>query len=162
MEHRKRIGAAKERSMAADKKDASHQVRFWHIADVPLALTNVCLWGKRGHRADIPPCRLMTQSGHWHHGRVSGVCAPQNSLLAQLRSSRRWLRSAELLQSSSERSTGDFDKPTIKAGPFRGLDRSNRQPTARRRTARRSHWRYVGRKGRSSRKLWQAKTLGSP
>ena len=25
------------------------EVRFWHIADVPVGLMNVCSWGKRGH-----------------------------------------------------------------------------------------------------------------
>jgi hypothetical protein len=24
-------------------------VRYWHIADVPLVLTNVCFWGQSGH-----------------------------------------------------------------------------------------------------------------
>jgi hypothetical protein len=24
-------------------------VRFWHLADVPLGLTNVCFWGQSGH-----------------------------------------------------------------------------------------------------------------
>jgi hypothetical protein len=38
-------------------------VRFWHIADVPLALTNVCFEGKNGHDADRPLCPLMTQAG---------------------------------------------------------------------------------------------------
>ena len=39
-------------------------VRFWHIADVPLGLTNVCLEGKNGHDAGVPLCRRMTHSGH--------------------------------------------------------------------------------------------------
>ena len=39
-------------------------VRFWHIADVPLALTNVCFEGKNGHDAGVTPFPLMTQSGH--------------------------------------------------------------------------------------------------
>jgi hypothetical protein len=39
------------------------QVRFWHIADVPLALTNVCFEGKNGHNANGPSCLLMTLSG---------------------------------------------------------------------------------------------------
>jgi hypothetical protein len=37
---------------------------FWHIADVPLALTNVCFEGKNGHDAVVTPFPLMTQSGH--------------------------------------------------------------------------------------------------
>jgi len=39
-------------------------VCYWHIADVPLALTNVCFDGKNGHDANGPLCLLMTQSGH--------------------------------------------------------------------------------------------------
>ena len=39
-------------------------VCYWHLADVPLALTNVCFEGKNGHDAHAPLCRLMTQSGH--------------------------------------------------------------------------------------------------
>jgi hypothetical protein len=38
-------------------------VRFWHIADVPLALTNVCFEGKNRHDAGVTPFPLMTQSG---------------------------------------------------------------------------------------------------
>jgi hypothetical protein len=38
-------------------------VCYWHLADVPLALTNVCFEGKNGHDAHAPLCRLMTQSG---------------------------------------------------------------------------------------------------
>ena len=38
--------------------------RFWHIADVPLALTNVCFEGNNGHDADVRRCLLMTLSGH--------------------------------------------------------------------------------------------------
>jgi hypothetical protein len=33
-------------------------VRLWHKADVPLALTNVCFEGKNGHDAGVPPFRL--------------------------------------------------------------------------------------------------------
>ncbi len=39
-------------------------VHTWHIADVSLALTNVCFEGKIGHGADLSVCPLMTQSGH--------------------------------------------------------------------------------------------------
>jgi hypothetical protein len=41
-----------------------HDVCLWHIADVPLALTNVCFEGKNGHDAGVTPFPLMTQSGH--------------------------------------------------------------------------------------------------
>jgi hypothetical protein len=46
------------------KSDRRGHVRFWHIADAPLALTNVCFGGKNGHDADLSVCPLMTQSGH--------------------------------------------------------------------------------------------------
>jgi hypothetical protein len=39
-------------------------VRLWHIADVPLALTNVSFEGKNGHNAGVTPFPLMTQNGH--------------------------------------------------------------------------------------------------
>ena len=39
-------------------------VRFWHLADAPLALTNVRFRGKNGHDAGLRPIPLMTQSGH--------------------------------------------------------------------------------------------------
>ena len=35
----------------------------WHIADVPLALTNVCFEGNNGHDADVARCLLLTLSG---------------------------------------------------------------------------------------------------
>src|SRR6476660_135563 len=38
-------------------------VRLWHIADVPLALSNVCVEGKNGHDAGVTPFPLMTHSG---------------------------------------------------------------------------------------------------
>src|SRR6476660_5442508 len=40
-------------------------VCYWHKADVPLALTNVCFGGKNGHDAGVTPFPLMTQSGHF-------------------------------------------------------------------------------------------------
>ena len=42
----------------------SGKVRLWHIADVPLGLTNVCFEGKNGHDAGVTPFPLLTQSGH--------------------------------------------------------------------------------------------------
>ena len=39
-------------------------VRFWHLADVPLELTNVCFEGKSGLDADVTRCLLLTHSGH--------------------------------------------------------------------------------------------------
>ena len=39
-------------------------VRLRHIADVPLALTNVRIEGNNGHDADVLLCWLMTQSGN--------------------------------------------------------------------------------------------------
>ena len=38
------------------------RVRYWHIADVPLALMNVCFWGNRRHRADFPPFGARNES----------------------------------------------------------------------------------------------------
>ena len=38
-------------------------VRFWHIADVPLALANVRFEGKNRHDAAVTPFPLMTHSG---------------------------------------------------------------------------------------------------
>ena len=39
-------------------------VRYWHLADIPPAQTNVRYGGKSGHDANQPLCRLMTHSGH--------------------------------------------------------------------------------------------------
>jgi len=47
-----------------DADAAERDVRFWHIPDVQLALTNVCFGGESGHDADAGQCPLMTQSGH--------------------------------------------------------------------------------------------------
>ena len=38
-------------------------VRLWHIADVPLALTNVCFEGTNGHDAGATSFPHMTHSG---------------------------------------------------------------------------------------------------
>ena len=38
------------------------KLRYWHFADVPLALTNVCFEGKNGHDAGVISFPLMTQS----------------------------------------------------------------------------------------------------
>ena len=37
-------------------------VHTWHLADMPLALTNVRFEGNNGHDADVTRCLLMTQS----------------------------------------------------------------------------------------------------
>ena len=39
----------------------TNKVCFWHMADVPLALTNVCFEGKNGHYASVTPFPLLTQ-----------------------------------------------------------------------------------------------------
>ena len=39
-------------------------VRFWHMAEVTLALTKVCFEGKNGHDVGVTRCLLMTHSGH--------------------------------------------------------------------------------------------------
>ena len=35
----------------------------WHIADVPLTLSNVCFEWENGHDAIAPLCQLLTQNG---------------------------------------------------------------------------------------------------
>jgi hypothetical protein len=52
-------------------------VHTWHIADVPLALTNVCFEGKIGHGADLSVCPLMTHSGRQPHSIGSSGGAKQ-------------------------------------------------------------------------------------
>jgi hypothetical protein len=39
-------------------------VRYWQIADIPLAATNVGFGGNSDITVDGPECPLMTQSGH--------------------------------------------------------------------------------------------------
>ena len=48
-------------------------VCFWHLADIPPALTNVRYGGKSGHDANGPLCRLMTYCGHWRSNISVGV-----------------------------------------------------------------------------------------
>jgi hypothetical protein len=43
-------------------------VHTWHLADVPLALTNVCFEGNNGHDAVVTRCLLMTHNGHSTRG----------------------------------------------------------------------------------------------
>jgi hypothetical protein len=45
--------------------DRTVNVRYWPIADMPLAATNVGFGGKADITVDGPECPLMTQSGHW-------------------------------------------------------------------------------------------------
>ena len=49
--------------VSAGRNSARPNARCWHIADVPLARTNVCFERKNGHAANGPLCLLMTQSG---------------------------------------------------------------------------------------------------
>ncbi len=56
--------AAAEGSGRGGRHIGSLDVRFWHLADVPLALSNVCFEGKNGHDAGVTPFPLMTLSGH--------------------------------------------------------------------------------------------------
>ena len=44
------------------RRNMTH-VRLWHIADMPLALTNVRFERNNGHDADVTRCLLLTQSG---------------------------------------------------------------------------------------------------
>ena len=41
-----------------------HNVRYWHLADIPEPAINVRFWGKSGHRLVRCTCLLLTQSGH--------------------------------------------------------------------------------------------------
>ena len=47
-----------------DSEELLADVCSWHLADMPLALTNVCFEGNNGHDAYATRCLLMTQSGH--------------------------------------------------------------------------------------------------
>jgi len=38
---------------------------FLDNADMPTATMNVRYWGQSGHRADLPPCPLLTHERHW-------------------------------------------------------------------------------------------------
>jgi hypothetical protein len=53
-----------DRVVAQPWYPAHLNVRLRHIADVPLALTNVRFEGNNGHDADVLLCWLMTQSGN--------------------------------------------------------------------------------------------------
>ncbi len=70
-------------------------VCFWHKADVPLALTNVCFEGKNGHYAGVRPFPLMTQSGRLggkrtlNHARLAASSARSNSCPVD-RCERKW------------------------------------------------------------------------
>ena len=48
----------------SDWRNRHRDVRFWHLADVPLELTNVCFEGKSGLDADVTRCLLLTQFRH--------------------------------------------------------------------------------------------------
>ena len=47
----------------AVKSGSRCDVRYWHITDVPLALTNVCFEGKNGHDVGVTPFPLMILRG---------------------------------------------------------------------------------------------------
>jgi hypothetical protein len=55
-------------------------VRFWHLADIPLCTAHVCYWGKSGHGVLRCTCLLLTQSGH----RTTGVAAAPPPMCAGL------------------------------------------------------------------------------
>jgi len=42
---------------------AAQKVRFWHKADVPITLANVCFRGNSGHHAKPAECLLLTHGG---------------------------------------------------------------------------------------------------
>jgi hypothetical protein len=52
-------GVSQPRALVLDPA-VGFDVPSWHLADVPLALTNVCLEGKNGHDAGMTPFPLMT------------------------------------------------------------------------------------------------------
>jgi len=52
--------AMHERSFASEC-----DFRYWHLADIALRSINVRFKGQGRHRADMRPCLLMNQSGHW-------------------------------------------------------------------------------------------------
>ena len=58
------MGAGTITAACGHRSSAAANVGYWHITDVPLALTNVGFEGKNGHDADVTRCLLMTQSGH--------------------------------------------------------------------------------------------------
>ena len=61
---------------------SSRNVSYWHLADLPLALTNVCFEGENGHDADVTRCLLMTQadiapnSGNFDKSNVAALVLP--------------------------------------------------------------------------------------
>ena len=59
-------------------------VCLWHLADVPLALTNVCFEGKNGHDAGVTPFPLMTQSGLFKREKIRSVSRGRGILEASI------------------------------------------------------------------------------
>ena len=53
---------ASDQGAASNRDGRVNDVRLWHKADVPLALTNVCFEGYNGHEADMTRCPLMTKA----------------------------------------------------------------------------------------------------
>jgi len=51
----------------------NQNVRFWHKADMAIALNDVRYWGQSGHCSNGLRCPLMTQSGH----ELRGIAAVQ-------------------------------------------------------------------------------------
>jgi hypothetical protein len=51
-------------------------VRYLPIADICFALPNVGFGGKADITVDVPPCPLMTQSGHRRRGMKLGIFLP--------------------------------------------------------------------------------------
>jgi hypothetical protein len=60
------MGAGTITAACGHGSSAAANVGYWHIADVPLTLTNVCFERKNGHDAGVTPFPLMTLSGHSH------------------------------------------------------------------------------------------------
>jgi hypothetical protein len=49
---------------SADAALERHNVGFWLIADIAIALTNVCFRGNSGHGGFTASCLLLIQSRH--------------------------------------------------------------------------------------------------
>jgi hypothetical protein len=60
--------------------DHQLDVRFWHKADMPIALLNVRFRGQSGHRAKALQCPLMTHLRHQRLKIAAVQVDPYNSI----------------------------------------------------------------------------------
>jgi hypothetical protein len=49
---------------STDAYYGTFDVRYWHKADMAIALSDVRFRGQSGHRLDDAQCPLLTQNGH--------------------------------------------------------------------------------------------------